>query len=606
MLRHQLGERHGIGVRAVHFLGEGMSVHERLSPAPVERRKTVERASRALSMAGDEQLATARRRRRHHRVARAGESIILPRVRRPPPRFDTGDQVLAAVLGVVVLAQAVVVLTGPGDPFIDDSYISLRYARNLVEGHGLVFNPGERVEGYTHPLWVLLDALLLSLRLPPRAALAAIGTACWIGAAVTTLRACRESGASRVAGALAAGTVAAAATGVFWGLSGLETTAFAWAAIEAMRRWLAAAQGRTSGVGAGVAFGIACWLRPEGALLLGAAVAVSLALAVRSHNARSVVAAGARAALGLALTVAPWVVFRLAYYEAWLPNTFHAKTIGNSAWMLERGLRYLGGCALQGPLVALAIALVAAPRALRRVEVAAPAAAAVALVAWVVRVGGDYLPFGRFLVPALPFLALALAGCMDELRERAYPTAARALGAVACAAGLLGHFGAERVRAFENATARFLVAGAWLREHVPQEALVSTPAAGAVGWVGRTRVLDEFGLTDAYLATHLDPRLDASKLRAPAGHSRGNAEYALERAPDLMLFANVWVRPIPMTPKALQENLAITSITDRLLLSDDRFLARYEIVNVRIDELTWLGVAVRRDSAVRVHVPALR
>ena len=29
----------------------------------------------------------------------------------------------------------------------DDSFISFRYARNLAFGHGLVFNPGERVEG---------------------------------------------------------------------------------------------------------------------------------------------------------------------------------------------------------------------------------------------------------------------------------------------------------------------------------------------------------------------------------------------------------------------------------------------------------------------------
>ena len=42
----------------------------------------------------------------------------------------------------------------------DDAFISFRYARNLLEGHGLVFNPGERVEGYTNLLWVLELAAL--------------------------------------------------------------------------------------------------------------------------------------------------------------------------------------------------------------------------------------------------------------------------------------------------------------------------------------------------------------------------------------------------------------------------------------------------------------
>ena len=36
----------------------------------------------------------------------------------------------------------------------DDAFISLRYAANLAAGLGPVFNPGERVEGYTCPAWV--------------------------------------------------------------------------------------------------------------------------------------------------------------------------------------------------------------------------------------------------------------------------------------------------------------------------------------------------------------------------------------------------------------------------------------------------------------------
>ena len=40
----------------------------------------------------------------------------------------------------------------------DDAFISFRYARNLATGHGLVWNPGERVEGYTNFLWTLLMA----------------------------------------------------------------------------------------------------------------------------------------------------------------------------------------------------------------------------------------------------------------------------------------------------------------------------------------------------------------------------------------------------------------------------------------------------------------
>src|SRR3954469_12755146 len=55
-------------------------------------------------------------------------------------------------------------LTVQCTPFIiDDAYISFRYAENLVAGHGLVFNPGERVEGYTNFLWVLIIAAVHAL-----------------------------------------------------------------------------------------------------------------------------------------------------------------------------------------------------------------------------------------------------------------------------------------------------------------------------------------------------------------------------------------------------------------------------------------------------------
>lgn len=50
----------------------------------------------------------------------------------------------------------------------DDAMVSMRYAWNLAHGNGLVWNPGERVEGFTNPLWVLFMAFwhLLPLSAP--------------------------------------------------------------------------------------------------------------------------------------------------------------------------------------------------------------------------------------------------------------------------------------------------------------------------------------------------------------------------------------------------------------------------------------------------------
>jgi hypothetical protein len=50
---------------------------------------------------------------------------------------------------------------------IDDAFITFRYARNLIDGAGLVFNIGERVEGYSNLLWTLLMAGGMTVGVPP-------------------------------------------------------------------------------------------------------------------------------------------------------------------------------------------------------------------------------------------------------------------------------------------------------------------------------------------------------------------------------------------------------------------------------------------------------
>src|SRR4051794_37699784 len=45
----------------------------------------------------------------------------------------------------------------------DDAYITFRYAANLAHGLGPVWNPGERVEGYTNFLWMVGAVKVIAL-----------------------------------------------------------------------------------------------------------------------------------------------------------------------------------------------------------------------------------------------------------------------------------------------------------------------------------------------------------------------------------------------------------------------------------------------------------
>ena len=77
--------------------------------------------------------------------------VVSRKVLRWNPHF-------ALTAGVVLLAVTARIVPGPRP--IDDAYITFRYARNLLRGYGLVFNPGEHVLGTTTPLYALLMAFL--------------------------------------------------------------------------------------------------------------------------------------------------------------------------------------------------------------------------------------------------------------------------------------------------------------------------------------------------------------------------------------------------------------------------------------------------------------
>ena len=61
---------------------------------------------------------------------------------------------------LVCTSIAIVVRIVVGPLIIDDAYIFFRYARNLLQGHGPVFNPGERVLGISSPSYLLVLTII--------------------------------------------------------------------------------------------------------------------------------------------------------------------------------------------------------------------------------------------------------------------------------------------------------------------------------------------------------------------------------------------------------------------------------------------------------------
>ena len=274
-------------------------------------------------------------------------------------------QLHPAILVAALLTLGALLLHAREYQFLtDDAYISFRYARNLADGHGLVFNPGfERVEGYTNLLWVLILAAGALVGIAPEAAAIALGYGLTI---VLWLLVCRFAYSEARPRAppwiwlLAPVMLAATRSVAVWSTGGLETRLFEVLILGALLRLLveirgAAAAPATPASSAGAAdapvahrpwaallFALATLTRPDGVLVAGCSLSAAwIWLAIRrcrQHLYPECLRADLRRAAGdaviYAVPVAASVGFRLAYYGEWLPNTYYAKVGGLSWWSM--------------------------------------------------------------------------------------------------------------------------------------------------------------------------------------------------------------------------------------------------------------------------------
>jgi hypothetical protein len=434
----------------------------------------------------------------------------------------------------------------------DDAYISFRYAANLLAGHGLVYNVGETppVEGYSNFLWTLASAAGQALRLDPAIAANALSAA---SAAALLLLVARFVHVRFGLNGPRCGVVALF-LGILppitcWTTGGLETMTFALAVFLVYERIASGPSVR--GWQAGSAAAAAVLLRADGA---GWALAALLVAWIDAGSRPDVRGACVRAACMLGAAVCAQLALRLAWHEDWIPNTARVKA-GLSAMRLERGAKYAGAMLLAMPALIAApiLALVATrdtSKCPRRVSVAALAFVAVAL-GYAVWAGGDFLPFGRFLVPAVPFVALSFAALLA--RPARWVRAAAAVLLATAPLATLGvqavpealHFRwnedqpiAERTM-LDNVRWRateWSLVGRALRERCAGQSIV-LGGIGAIGYFSGLRVYDLFGLVSPEVA-----RLGAPLVRGSPGHDRRvDPEFFLPYRPDLL--GAPWISP---------------------------------------------------------------
>lgn len=444
----------------------------------------------------------------------------------------------------------------------DDAYISLQYAHNLVEGHGLVFNRGEAVEGYSNFTWTMLLALFLKLGWPALEVARAVGVLCAAGCVVWAARFAKAiEGRWGIAAATTAVLVAGNSALAFWSGAGLETGLVSLLVTGALDRGMApdvSPKGRRL---APILFALAALTRPDAPLFAFGWFAVRVFDTVARpgplRDPQGMRGIGRDLAI-FAAPLLPFFVWKLFYYGDVLPNTYYAKG-GFSLPYLRRGLdeallhlKTLGAWGAM-PLLALLSA-----RHPVHGRILASLCAILALAcAYVIAVGGDVLPIFRLWMPAIPLgCALAALGSLEVARAIGRATHARhAAWGAALVLALWAGWNAVRNEPWIGRQHRLYVAAGmkdmamaqWLRRNVPQGEPIAATAVGALAYISQRPIIDMLGLTDPQIARHPRP---IEGLTDTWKEKKYNAESVLRRRPRAILFST-GARPSSNSEKAL-------------------------------------------------------
>ncbi|MEE2665234.1 MAG: hypothetical protein VX681_14045 [Myxococcota bacterium] len=473
---------------------------------------------------------------------------------------------LAVVLGAQLLIGAhyvsrTAIFDGDARVFVlwDDAMISMRYARNLALGHGLVWNPGETpVQGFSNLGVTLVMAALHALGLPR--VFAALGVQLLaLGALVGTAGLCarnvQDVSRNAWAGVGAALALLLCAPHQIYALQGSDTSfvALLLAASHAqlIRGWL---RKRRWPISAFVPLLVAVVVRPDASLFVVTALAVVLLFP--DARGRTVVA------LPVAGFVAVWaglIAFSLAYYGDPLPNTYYLKASGTPRLaMWASGFNQLGLVA-PGLLPAVALgglALLARPSV--QPDAGPPtrplllllAGSVAAATAYHVWVGGDWIrEYGsRHLVQILPsalsLAAIGAARIAASLGGRAAAGLALLLAAAPGAAANPLHparewFQPKTPTLFHRENQMNFMRSRFLERTTRSDTSIAVHWGGVGPYFADRTSLDILGRSDRHIA-------HTRAEQFVPGHSKWDWDYVLEiQQPDLIDFESRNLRDHP-------------------------------------------------------------
>ena len=291
----------------------------------------------------------------------------------------------------------------------DDAEITLRTVLNVTHGFGLTFNIAERVQTYTHPLWMALltiGYLVIGNVYVTTFAAGMICSAIAFWLVLTRAASPFQAIVAAIVFMFSAAFVDFSTSGLENPLSNLLVAGFVAVFLnDAMTRprWLALLWGLTA---------FLYLTRPDAVLIV---VPLFVLATWRVGNPRTIVPS---IAVGC-IPALVWTLFAVVYYGFPFPNTAYAKlaTGIDPGELRSQGLLYLLDSLDRDPITLTAVAMTIVVAAFERSS--APRALAIGVIlyiGYIVSIGGDFMS-GRFL--ALPVFASVLLMARLPVRSKA-------------------------------------------------------------------------------------------------------------------------------------------------------------------------------------------
>lgn len=528
-------------------------------------------------------------------------------------------------IGIIFLVSAIVLVLHNRyfNIIVDDAYISFRYAYNWAVGNGLVFNPGEHVEGYTNFLWVLILGLAYRLGVEIPAAAQWYGILFSIGCLFVVYKLGQTfQSKNKAVGLLAVFFLAINGSFAFWATGGLEVPLFTFVVLAASYIFILSQinPNRRLLLISSVLWGLGYLSRPEGALLFAFNIFFLFFLIMKNHNKRRWADLPYFILAGSSI-IASHILWRLSYYGYPFPNTFYAKVGSDFTTQIFRGLVYTGDFFKAYGLIFVSIPIVFF---VRRSALKFPVSYLLLLsggyLIYIVSIGGDSLQNFRFIVPVLPFLYLITLDSWCQIltwprvaSHRQWPTrliSILSISIIGLCSILTFYVSTRGIYLLEYASVGgtwvttssvkdinlgWKQAGMWLKSNTPVGYKIAVQPAGYIPFYSQRFTLDMLGLSDTHIA-HLPIKAGGGK----AGHEKWDGDYILSRHPDIIILGGVvYPKPIGnLTDRAEIEKIIQPRRVDWELWGSPEFMSWYKPASVLLPDGYYFNYFIKRDEPV--------